>query len=71
MSGLRKLLEQMGTDAALEAELQSDPEGVMERFNLSEEEKQALRERDEARLRELSGIQDYRLSNGSPVKDYD
>lgn len=71
MAGLRELLQQAGEDAELEAELKNDPEAVIARYDLSEAEKQALRDRDEARLRELSGIRDFRLSNGKPIRDYD
>lgn len=71
MAGLRELLQQIGENADLEEELRNHPEAVMERYGLSEAEKQALRDRDEARLRELSGIRDFRLSNGKPIKDYD
>ena len=49
--GLQQLIERATSDEAFAARLQADPEAVMAEHGLTDEEKEALRSRDEDRLR--------------------
>jgi len=70
MSNLKQLLKDLGQDAELQRAFEKDPEAVMARYELSEEARQALRENDADRLRELSGTRNLSLTN-STVSSYD
>jgi hypothetical protein len=50
---LEKMVERAMSDEAFAAKLQTDIEGAMAEYNLSDEEKQALRSRDPAQLQSL------------------
>ncbi|MCP1727846.1 hypothetical protein J2T60_001846 [Natronospira proteinivora] len=70
MSGLNELLRDLGSDAKLEKAYQEDPESVMERYRLTEEERQALRDQDIEKIKSLSGSTTASLSN-TTVSSYD
>ena len=46
MSKLLDLMKNLGSDAALAKEYAQDPEGVMQRAGLSDEERRAMAEKD-------------------------
>ncbi len=71
MSGLKQLLLDLGRDAALAEAYERDAEAVMERYGLEDEEKQALRERDQDRLRELSGLGTLEAPQTGPIQGYE
>lgn len=62
MSKLLKLMRELGRDAALAAEYERDPEGVMRRSGLSEEERKALRDKDFEAIKRLTGLADGQFS---------
>lgn len=64
MSKLADLLVDLGKNASLQDEYHKDPKGVMGRYGLTEEEMQAMLEKDVDRLRKLSGL-DRLKSNGN------
>lgn len=65
MSRLVEFLENMGRDADLTAEFENDPEAVMSRFGLSDEEKEAVRNKDVDSVKRLSGLHNIRLTNSN------
>lgn len=74
MSALLRLMKQLGADAALEAEYkksEKDAEAVMERFGLNEEERQALRTKDYAAIRRLTGLKEGQYSTNTTIRAYD
>lgn len=70
MSGLTSFLEKVGKDAELEAEFEQDPKGVMDRFGLSEDEREAIRSGDLDRIRSASGLDNLSVTNKT-IKSYD
>lgn len=64
MSGLIDLLKDLGSDAALEQRYIDDKEAVMAQYDLSNEEKDALRTVNIGRLRTLSGLDDLGPTHG-------
>lgn len=69
MSKLKELLIDLGSDASLQDEYEKDPTGVMGRYGLTEEETQAMLDKDLDRLKQLSGL-DTLKSNGN-IHPYD
>lgn len=65
MSKLVDFLQNMGRDAALRDEFEKDPDGVMSRFELSDEEKEAVRNGDVETVKRLSGLHKIRLTNSN------
>jgi len=59
-SNLKKLLEDLTDNIDLQKEYSHDPKTVMERYQLTDEEKKLMEKED------TKGIQKY-LNNGSPV----
>lgn len=70
MSKLAEFLQSMGRDADLNAEFEKDPEGVMSQFELSDDEKKAIREGDVDTVKKMSGLQNVRLTK-SNVNSYE
>lgn len=70
MSALLHLMSDLGKDASLAEEYQKNPEGVMKRYNLGEEEMKALASQDLEAVKKLSGTTDVHLSNGT-VRSYE
>ncbi len=58
MSKLLRLMRKLGSDAALAAEYARDPDGVMQRAGLSDEERRAMLEQDFEAIKRLSGLAD-------------
>lgn len=69
MSKLADLLIDLGKDANLQDEYENDPKGVMVRYGLTEEEMQAMLDKDLEKLKKLSGLEKLK-SNGN-VRAYD
>jgi hypothetical protein len=70
LSNLANLLKQLGEDASLEESYRKDPEAVMDRFKLGEEEREALRSGDIEKLKRMTGLSVMSISNGS-ISSYD
>jgi len=64
MSDLTKLLQDLGQDAELCEAYIEDPERVMERYRLADEEKQAMRDKDVEKLKKLTGLENIK-ANGT------
>ena len=64
MSRLAELLKELGQNADLQAEYVKDPEAVMARYDLEEEEVKAMLDKDVKKVQELSGLSNLK-SNGS------
>lgn len=69
MSKLADLLVDLGKNASLKDDYDSDPKGVMARYGLTEEEMQAMLEKDLDKIKKLSGLDNLK-SNGN-VHAYD
>lgn len=63
MSRLRELLVDLGKDAAVHDAYLADPKGVMARYELSDEEVEAMLAKDLEAVKRLSGM-DQLESNG-------
>jgi hypothetical protein len=70
MSKLVGLLKRLGQDAGLEGEYEKDPDGVMDRFGLSDDEREALRSGDVDKISAMTGLENLK-STQSTVKSYD
>ena len=71
MSDLLDLMRKLGSDAALAAEYEKDPEGVMLQAGLTEEERKAMLEKDYAAIKALTGLEDGQFATNHVVKAYD
>lgn len=71
VSNLLDLMRKLGSDAALAAEYDKDPDGVMRRAGLSDEERQAMAEKDYAAIKELTGLIDGQFATNHVIKAYD
>ena len=56
MSALLDLMRKLGSDAALAAEYGKDPEGVVKRAGLSEDEARAMLRKDYPAIKKLTGL---------------
>lgn len=70
MSKLVEFLENMGRDADLAAEYEKDPDAVMNRYELNDEERKAVRAGDLEAIRRMSGLSNIRMTN-SNVTSYE
>lgn len=71
MSKLLSLMKQLGADAALAGEYHSDPKAVIARFGLSDEERDALLDKDYEAIKRLTGLKDGQFATNSTVSAYD
>jgi len=71
MSGLLDLMRKLGSDAALAAEYDKDPEGVVKRAGLSEEEARAILKKDYPAIKKLTGLVDGKFATNHIVRAYD
>lgn len=69
MSKLARLLNDMAQDASLEEAWRQDADAVMDRYELSPEERRALKDRDVEAIKRLSGIENVKIN--STIKAYD
>lgn len=63
MSKLVDLIESIGRDADLKEAYEKDPDAVMARFDLNEEEQKALREGDLDAIKRLTGLTNIHKTN--------
>lgn len=70
MPSLVDLLKDLGRDAALAEEYRKDPDAVLARYELSEEERQAVKNGDADAIKRLSGLSDVHTTHGT-VQSYD
>ena len=68
MSKLTELLHALAEEAELHDEYVANPQIVLDRYELSETEKQAMIDKDVKKLKELSGLDN--LKSNSTVKCY-
>lgn len=71
MSTLLELMRKLGSDAALAAEYGKDPDAVLRRAGLSEEERKAMIEKDYAAIKALTGLTDGQFATNHVVRAYD
>jgi hypothetical protein len=71
MSKLLELMRELGSDAALAAEYGKDPDGVMERAGLSDEERRAMSGKDYAAIKALTGLTDGQFATNHVIRAYD
>ncbi|TDK28395.1 hypothetical protein E2F46_00425 [Luteimonas aestuarii] len=71
MSKLLDLMRRLGSDAALASEYADDPEGVMLRMGLSDEERTAMLEKDYEAIKRLTGLEDGQFSTNHSIKAYE
>lgn len=68
---LLELVNALGRDAALAAEYEVDPDAVLARYGVSDEEKAAMKAGDCAAVGRLCGVgENYYATNGV-IKSYD
>ncbi|KAF1710042.1 hypothetical protein CSC70_10270 [Pseudoxanthomonas kalamensis DSM 18571] len=71
MSKLLDLMKRLGRDAALAAEYEKDPDGVMRHAGLSDEERKAMLEKDYETIKRLTGLEDGMFAINHIIKAYD
>lgn len=71
MSKLLDLMRRLGSDAALEAEYLEDPDAVMRREGLSDEERIAMLEKDYEAIKRLTGLVDGQFATNHSIKAYE
>lgn len=70
MSKFVELLENLGRDAELAAAYEKDPQSVLDQYDLTEEERKAMLDRDVDAVRKLSGLASVRMTN-STIKTHE
>jgi len=71
MSKLLDLMKKLGSDAALAAEYGNDPEAVLNRAGVTDEERRAMLESDYAAVGKLTGLADGQYATNHTIKAYD
>ena len=71
MSKLLDLMRKLGADAALAAEYEKDPEGVLQRAGVSDEERKAMLDSDYAKIKSLTGLKDGQFATNHIILCYD
>ncbi|MEO7198630.1 MAG: hypothetical protein ABIY56_00260 [Dokdonella sp.] len=71
MSNLLDLMRKLGRDAALAEEYRKDPDGVMQRAGLSDEERKAMSTSDYAAIKKLTGLSDGKFATNHVIMAYD
>lgn len=71
MSKLLDLMRKLGSDAALAAEYDKDPEAVMQRAGLSDAERRAMVEKDYTAIKRLTGLTDGQFATNHSIKCYE
>ena len=71
MSGLKKLLIDLGKDAALAEAYEQNPKQVMGRYKLGDEEMDAMLKKDVETLKRLSGLNTLKSNGHVQAPDYD
>jgi hypothetical protein len=68
---LLDLMKKLGSDAALAAEYGTDPEAVLHRAGVTDEERRAMLESDYAAVGKLTGLADGQYATNHTIKAYD
>lgn len=71
MANLLRLMKQLGADAALSREYESDPAAVIRRFQLNDQERDAMLNKDFAAIKRLTGLKDGQFATNSTISAYD
>ena len=71
MSKLLKLMRRLGSDAALASEYEKDPDAVLRRAGLSDEERRAMLEKDYDAIKRLTGLTDGKFATNHLIHTYD
>ncbi len=71
MSKLLELMRNLGSDAALAAEYAKDPEAVIRRAGLTDEERRAMLDRDYGAVQRLSGLADGKFATNHIIMAYE
>ncbi|HBK57217.1 MAG TPA: hypothetical protein DDZ76_13170 [Xanthomonadales bacterium] len=71
MSKLLDLMKRLGKDANLEAEYLKNPRAVAARAGLSEEETDALVNKDYVQIKTLTGLEDGQFATNASIRAYD
>ena len=71
MSKLLDLMRKLGSDAALAEEYRKDPDGVMQRAGLSDEEHKAMAASDYVAIKKLTGLTDGQFATNHIILAYD
>lgn len=71
MSKLLQLMKQLGADAALAREYAQDAKAVIARYDLSDEERDALLNKDYEAIKRLTGLKDGQFATNSTIRAYD
>jgi hypothetical protein len=71
MSSLLRLMKALGADAALCIEYKNDAKGVISRYGLTDEERDALLKHDYDSIKRLTGLKDGQFATNSTVRAYD
>ena len=65
MSELVRLLRDLGQNAELAQAYENDPDAVLEQYDLTDAEIEALKSGDLDKLRELSGLDDMHITKST------
>jgi len=71
VSKLLDLMKKLGSDARLAKEYDKDPDAVMRRAGLSDEERQAMSASDYEAIKRLTGLEDGQFATNHTIKAYD
>lgn len=71
MSKLLDLMRKLGSDAALSAEYEQNPQAVVQRFGLTAEEGAALLTKDYDAIKRLTGLKDGQFATNHLIHAYD
>ncbi len=71
MSKLLEFMRELGRSADLARDYEADADAVMRKAGLSEEESRALREKDYATIKRLTGLSDGQFATNHIVRAYD
>lgn len=71
MSKLLELMRTLGRDAALAAEYEKDPVGVVQRAGLSDEEQRAMLDKDYDAIKRLTGLKDGQFATNHSIRCYE
>lgn len=71
VSKLLDLMKRLGSDAKLAKEYDSNPDDVMRRAGLSDEERQAMAQSDYEAIKRLTGLEDGQFATNHTIKAYD
>ena len=71
MSKLLRLMNDLGADAKLCDAYRADPKGVISRYGLSDEERDALLDHDYEKVKQLTGLKDGQFATNSTIRAYD